>query len=190
MSSLGNSSQLLGLIDDRQLFSIFSSYCLNAVLPFNSARSSTFAIRFKKPSLLSNLWISASDWSFVDPLYEKSMSKLAVAEAYPEPPIKRNDLAIELISGSVGGALQVLVGQVSVDQSSVLVIGYYVCGSCRPWTTELTTKHSLWIRSRRYVDKSMQEETERPIGWSCSMTLIKSCCSVHRRRLKVNSRTH
>lgn len=33
---------------------------------------------------------------------------------YPEPPAKkRNDLAIELISGSVGGATQVLVGQVS-----------------------------------------------------------------------------
>ena len=33
---------------------------------------------------------------------------------YPEPPAKkRNDLAIELISGSVGGATQVLIGQVS-----------------------------------------------------------------------------
>lgn len=32
---------------------------------------------------------------------------------YPEPPSKqRNDVAIELISGSVGGAAQVLVGQV------------------------------------------------------------------------------
>jgi solute carrier family 25 carnitine/acylcarnitine transporter 20/29 len=32
---------------------------------------------------------------------------------YPEPPAKkRNDLAIELISGSVGGATQVLIGQV------------------------------------------------------------------------------
>ena len=41
------------------------------------------------------------------------MSKVAVAEAYPEPPTKRNDLAIELISGSVGGAAQVLIGQVS-----------------------------------------------------------------------------
>jgi solute carrier family 25 carnitine/acylcarnitine transporter 20/29 len=41
------------------------------------------------------------------------MSRIAVAEAFPEPPTKRNDLAIELISGSVGGAAQVLVGQVS-----------------------------------------------------------------------------
>lgn len=41
------------------------------------------------------------------------MSKVAVAEAFPEPPTKRNDLAIELISGSVGGAAQVLIGQVS-----------------------------------------------------------------------------
>ena len=33
---------------------------------------------------------------------------------YPEPPAKkRNDLAIELIAGSVGGATQVLIGQVS-----------------------------------------------------------------------------
>lgn len=32
---------------------------------------------------------------------------------FPEPPAKkRNDLAIELISGSVGGATQVLIGQV------------------------------------------------------------------------------
>lgn len=35
-------------------------------------------------------------------------------EVYPEPPSKkRNDLAIELISGSVGGATQVIVGQVN-----------------------------------------------------------------------------
>lgn len=34
---------------------------------------------------------------------------------YPEPPAKkRNDSAIELISGSVGGATQVLIGQVSI----------------------------------------------------------------------------
>jgi hypothetical protein len=41
------------------------------------------------------------------------MSKVAVAEAFPDPPTKRTDLAIELISGSVGGAAQVLIGQVS-----------------------------------------------------------------------------
>lgn len=39
--------------------------------------------------------------------------KVSITTAYPEPPSKKhNDLAIELISGSVGGALQVLVGQV------------------------------------------------------------------------------
>ena len=38
---------------------------------------------------------------------------------YPEPPAKkRNDLAIELIAGSVGGATQVLIGQVSYLEAS------------------------------------------------------------------------
>lgn len=42
---------------------------------------------------------------------------------YPEPPSKkRNDLAIELISGSVGGASQVLVGQVGLSLSSSLCL--------------------------------------------------------------------
>lgn len=41
---------------------------------------------------------------------------------YPEPPAKkRNDLAIELISGSVGGATQVLIGQVSFLATVVLL---------------------------------------------------------------------
>jgi hypothetical protein len=43
------------------------------------------------------------------------MSETASPQStYPEPPSKkRNDIAIELISGSVGGAAQVLSGQVS-----------------------------------------------------------------------------
>jgi solute carrier family 25 carnitine/acylcarnitine transporter 20/29 len=41
---------------------------------------------------------------------------------YPEPPAKkRNDLAIELISGSVGGATQVLIGQVGASCCTVAV---------------------------------------------------------------------
>jgi solute carrier family 25 carnitine/acylcarnitine transporter 20/29 len=43
-----------------------------------------------------------------------SKDTLYTSQAYPEPPTKkRNDLLIELIAGSVGGATQVLVGQVS-----------------------------------------------------------------------------
>jgi hypothetical protein len=42
---------------------------------------------------------------------------------YPEPPAKkRNDLAIELISGSVGGATQVLIGQVGICVPSHILI--------------------------------------------------------------------
>jgi hypothetical protein len=38
---------------------------------------------------------------------------MASIEAYPEVPSKKhNDLAIELIAGSFGGAAQVLIGQV------------------------------------------------------------------------------
>jgi hypothetical protein len=38
---------------------------------------------------------------------------MAAIDAYPEIPSKKhNDLAIELIAGSFGGSLQVLVGQV------------------------------------------------------------------------------
>ncbi|KAI9636613.1 mitochondrial carrier domain-containing protein [Dioszegia hungarica] len=41
-----------------------------------------------------------------------SKDTLSTSQAYPEPPTKkRNDLLIELIAGSVGGATQVLVGQ-------------------------------------------------------------------------------
>ena len=41
---------------------------------------------------------------------------------YPEPPAKkRNDLAIELIAGSVGGATQVLIGQVSYLETSARI---------------------------------------------------------------------
>jgi hypothetical protein len=43
----------------------------------------------------------------------------SVSSTYPEPPSKkRNDIAIELISGSVGGAAQVLSGQVSEARRS------------------------------------------------------------------------
>lgn len=42
---------------------------------------------------------------------------MEVKETYPEPLKKRNDLAIELIAGSIGGAAQVLVGQVSLKKS-------------------------------------------------------------------------
>ena len=39
-------------------------------------------------------------------------------QVYPEPPSKKhNDLAIELVSGSVGGAMQVLVGQVRAQRN-------------------------------------------------------------------------
>lgn len=39
-------------------------------------------------------------------------AKVHLDQVYPEPPSKKhNDLAIELVSGSVGGAMQVLVGQ-------------------------------------------------------------------------------
>ncbi len=42
------------------------------------------------------------------------MSEASSSSTYPEAPSKKhNDLAIELISGSVGGASQVIVGQVS-----------------------------------------------------------------------------
>jgi len=44
----------------------------------------------------------------------KKRGKMSDVSPYPEPPSrKRNDVAIELISGSVGGASQVLIGQVS-----------------------------------------------------------------------------
>lgn len=43
-----------------------------------------------------------------------STTTVDTTQVYPEPPTKkRNDLLIELIAGSVGGATQVLVGQVS-----------------------------------------------------------------------------
>jgi hypothetical protein len=45
-----------------------------------------------------------------------SMSEVTPQEVYPEPPSKRrNDIAIELISGSVGGAAQVLSGQAGLS---------------------------------------------------------------------------
>ena len=68
------------------------------------------------------------------------MSRLAVAEAFPEPPTKKNDLAIELISGSVGGAAQVLVGQVSASRAGIL-----------QWMEGRANLDSRWTRSRRYV---------------------------------------
>jgi hypothetical protein len=44
-----------------------------------------------------------------------SLSIMSDSTPYPEPPSKqRNDVAIELVSGSVGGAAQVLVGQVGI----------------------------------------------------------------------------
>jgi hypothetical protein len=56
------------------------------------------------------------------------MSKVQVA--YPEPPSKkRNDLAIELVSGSVGGAMQVLVGQVSATMHGEGLV-YCACVVC------------------------------------------------------------
>ena len=43
-----------------------------------------------------------------------AMSSPTNQSTYPEAPAKKhNDLPIELISGSIGGALQVLVGQVT-----------------------------------------------------------------------------
>lgn len=54
---------------------------------------------------------------------------------YPQPIKKRNDLAIELISGSVGGATQVLIGQVSLGPPK---IGIAVLRRL------LLTRHSLW----------------------------------------------
>jgi hypothetical protein len=49
--------------------------------------------------------------------------KVNPASAYPEPPTKkRNDLLIELIAGSVGGATQVLVGQVISQTGRSLMI--------------------------------------------------------------------
>lgn len=44
------------------------------------------------------------------------MSEITPISEYPQPPKKRNDVAIELLSGSFGGASQVLTGQVSLSR--------------------------------------------------------------------------
>lgn len=89
------------------------------------SRATTAHPKFQIPSLTPPLlptrplWLSSSSCflrqcrTTSDP---SAMSDITpqTNTPYPEPPAKkRNDLAIELISGSVGGATQVLVGQVS-----------------------------------------------------------------------------
>ena len=70
---------------------------------------------FSSSSSTTTYSITPITVDFLDFNLTPALDTMSDYAPYPEPPSKkRNDVAIELISGSVGGASQVLIGQVSV----------------------------------------------------------------------------